>query len=159
MSLPSRTTLRGVADGKCIGVVGDKYRFLVTGAETEGKYAQWEATIFPGGGPPPHVHRREEEGFYILEGEITFYAGEEEILATAGMFVNMPIGSLHAFKNNTSSVARMLITVAPAGIEEMFFEVGQPLSTDQTPSAPSQEEIAKLLEIAPRYGIEIHLPH
>ena len=58
--------------GRTVAVVGDVYRFLVTGDETNGKYALWEAIVPPGGGPPPHVHSREEEGFYILAGEITF---------------------------------------------------------------------------------------
>src|SRR5437764_1283864 len=67
--------IRKPADGRAIAVVGDVYRFLATGEDTDGKYALWEATVPPGGGPPPHVHSREEEGFYVLEGEITFRAG------------------------------------------------------------------------------------
>src|ERR1019366_3413005 len=74
--------------GRTIAVVGDVYRFLATGDDTNGKYAMWEAIVPPGGGPPPHVHSREEEGFYILEGEITFQIGEERIVATAGIFAN-----------------------------------------------------------------------
>ncbi len=58
--------------GRTIAVVGDVYRFLATGDDTNGKYALFEALVGPGGGPPPHVHSREEEGFYVLEGEITF---------------------------------------------------------------------------------------
>ena len=65
-------TLKDTNAGRTVAVVGDLYRFLATGKETDGKYAQFEATVFPGGGPPPHIHRREEEGFFILEGEITF---------------------------------------------------------------------------------------
>jgi uncharacterized cupin superfamily protein len=48
------------------------YRFLATGEDTNGKYALWEAILPPGGGPPSHVHSRDEEGFHVLEGEITF---------------------------------------------------------------------------------------
>ncbi len=66
-------------------MVGDVYRFLATGEETSGKYAQWEANVPPGGGPPPHVHSREEEGFYILEGEITLQIGDGRLVATAVM--------------------------------------------------------------------------
>src|ERR1700710_2605568 len=70
-------TLRAANKGRTIAIVGDVYRFLATGDETDGKYAIWEAIVPPGGGPPPHVHSREEEGFYILEGEITFHVGLE----------------------------------------------------------------------------------
>ncbi len=88
-------------EGRTIAVVGDVYRFLVTGEDTNGKYALWEAIVPPGGGPPPHVHSREEEGFYILEGEITFTINGERLVATAGMFANMPVGTPHSFKNES----------------------------------------------------------
>src|SRR5471032_272054 len=109
-------TLRNPTEGRTIAVVGDVYRFLATGSETNGKYALWEAIVPPGGGPPPHVHSREEEGFYILEGEITIQIGAERVVASAGMFANMPVGSPHSFKNETNQPARMLISVAPAGL-------------------------------------------
>src|ERR1700686_3589776 len=153
-------TLRKPTEGRTVAVVGDVYRFLATGEDTNGKYALWEAIVPPGGGPPPHVHSREEEGFYILEGEITILVGENRLVASPGMFANMPVGSLHSFKNETDRPARMLISVAPAGLEKMFFEVGQPVPAGATTAPPpTKEEIEKLLTVAPRYGIEINLPH
>jgi quercetin dioxygenase-like cupin family protein len=152
-------TLTKLTAARTIAVVGDVYRFLATGEETNGAYAIWEAIVPPGGGPPPHVHAREEEGFYVLEGEVTLRAGDERIVATAGMFVNMPAGLAHSFKNESSRPARMMIMVAPAGLEQMFFEVGVPLADGSTAALPpSQEEIARLLAIAPEYGVEILLP-
>ena len=151
--------LKTLTEGRTIAVVGDVYRFLATGEDTNGQYAQWEAIVPPGGGPPPHVHSREEEGFYILEGEITFQIGDERVVATAGMFANMPVGTPHSFKNESNRPVKMLISVAPAGLEQMFFEVGVPVAQGATiASPPAKEEIEKLLEIAPRYGIEIRLP-
>ncbi len=147
------------SEGRTVAVVGDVYRFMATGDDTNGKYALWEATVHPGGGPPPHVHSREEEGFYVVEGEITFQVGEKRIVATPGTFANMPVGTPHSFKNESDKPARMLILVAPAGLEKMFFEVGVPLA-DGTATAlpPTQSEIEKLLSVAPTYGIEIKLP-
>lgn len=145
--------------GRTVAVVGDVYRFLATGAETEGKYTLIEAIVGPGGGPPPHLHRREEEGFYVIEGEITFTIEGRRVVAKAGAFANIPIGVPHAFTNETDRPARMLISLAPAGLEEMFFEFGVPLpegTTDCPP--PSQAEIEKLTAIAPRYGIELLVP-
>src|SRR4029079_1583096 len=83
--------------GRTIAVVGDVYRFLAMGEETNGKYALWEALVPPGGGPPLHVHSREEEGFYILDGAITFQVGDHRFVARAGTFANMPIGTPHSF--------------------------------------------------------------
>jgi len=132
---------------------------LATGEDTNGKYAMWEAIVPPGGGPPPHIHSREEESFYILEGEITFQINDQQLLAKAGMFANMPVGTPHSFKNESGQPARMLISVAPAGLEQMFFEVGVPLAEGATTALPpTKAEIEKLLETAPRYGIEIRLP-
>jgi quercetin dioxygenase-like cupin family protein len=152
-------TLRNSGEGRSVAVVGDVYRFLATGEDTNGKYAVMEAFVPPGGGPPPHVHGREEEGFYILEGEITFLIGEDRVVAATGTFANIPIGTLHAFKNETDRPARMLISVAPAGLEKMFLEVGVPVPPGTTVAPPpTPGEIEKLLSIAPRYGIEIRLP-
>mgnify|MGYP001166121467 CR=1 FL=1 len=153
-------TLRKHTDGRTIAVVGDVYRFLATGEDTNGRYAQWEAIVPPGGGPPPHVHSREEEGFYVLEGEITFQIGDQRVVATTGMFANMPVGTPHSFKNETQRPARMLILVAPAGLEKMFFEVGVAVTQGATSAPPPDKaEIERLLAAAPRYGIEIKLPH
>ena len=134
MNMPHQPTLRKPTEGRTIAVVGDIYRFLATGDETDGKYAMWEAIVPPGGGPPPHIHSREEESFLILEGEITFTVGAERITAAAGTFANMPVCSLHSFKNATDKTARMIISVAPAGLEKMF------------------------LAVAPKYGVEIKVP-
>ena len=156
---PMRRTIKQPGEGRTIAVVGDVYRFLATGEDTDGTYAMWEAIVPPGGGPPPHIHSREEESFYVLEGEITFQIGDERIVAQPGTFANMPVGSLHSFKNETGKPAKMLISVAPAGLEEMFFEVGQPVQAGETPPLPTKQDIEKLLTVAPRYGIEINLPH
>jgi len=154
----TQAVFRMPAEGRTIAVVGDVYRFLATGEDTNGKYAQWEAIVPPGGGPPPHVHSREEEGFYVLEGEITFTIGEERLMASAGMFANMPVGTTHSFKNESSKPAKMLISIAPAGLEKMFFEFGVPLQEDYTTALPpTKDEIEKLLAVAPKYGIEIKL--
>ena len=154
-----RPVLRPPGEGRVIAIVGDVYRFLATGAETGGRYATFEAIVPPGGGPPPHTHAREEESFYILEGEITFTVNGERVVAGPGTFASMPAGSQHTFKNESSRTARMLISVAPAGLEEMFLEVGRPLPEGaQTAPPPTREEIAALLAAAPRYGIEIQLP-
>ncbi len=126
--------------GRTIAVVGDVYRFLATGDDTNGKYALFEAIVGPGGGPPPHVHSREEEGFYVLEGEITFTINGERVVATAGMFANMPVGTPHSFKNESDKPARMLISVAPAGLEKMFMEVGVPLAEGATTALPPTKE-------------------
>jgi hypothetical protein len=125
-----------------------------TGCTLFGKLSCLQAAVLP-----PHVHSREEEGFYILEGEITFTVNGERVVAKAGTFANMPVGTPHSFRNESSRLAKMLISVAPAGLEKMFFEVGVPLAEGATTALPpTKAEIEKLLSVAPGYGIEILLP-
>ena len=160
MTMTHPATIRKPSEGRRIGVVGDVYRFLATGEETDGKYASFEAIVPPGSGPPPHTHSREEESFLVLEGEITFQLGNDRFVASEGTFLNMPVGSLHCFKNESGRSAKMLISVAPAGLEKMFFEVGQPMADDtEFAPPPNHADIEKLLEAAPRYGVEIKVPH
>ena len=157
--MSNRPTVTVPPQGRTVAVVGDVYRFLATGDDTNGKYAQWEAVVPPGGGPPPHVHSREDEGFYDLEGEITFTINGERFVATAGTFANMPVGTPHSFKNESDRPARVLISVAPAGLEQMFFEVGVPVAQGATTAPPpTTAEIERMLAVAQKYGIEIGLP-
>jgi len=142
--------------GKKIAAAGDLYTFLTEGENTSRSYALWEAVVPPGGGPPPHVQSREDEGFYVLEGEITFVADGQKVVARKGTFLNVPRGVLHTFKNESPADARMLILVAPAGMEKMFEEAGT-VFTDPSakPSPPTPEEMERMGSIATKYGIEI----
>ena len=119
---------------------GDEYRYLVTGSESNGAYFVMEALVPPGGGPPPHIQTREEEGFYILEGVVTFWAGEKEIEAGPGTFLHVPRGARHNFKNTSDRTARMLIIFAPAGIESML----EKMAADPD----------RYMEIGKQYGVE-----
>lgn len=129
-------------EGRTVGVVGDTYRFLGIGGDTDRAYMITEVTVAPGNGPPPHFHTREEEGFYVLDGELEFTADGETVRATAGTFLNLPKGSRHRFENVGATPARMLILCAPAGIEGFFDE-----ADGKGPEG--------VIEAAARYGIEI----
>ena len=76
------------------------------------------------------------------------------------MFANMPVGTPHSFKNESNKPAKMLTLVAPAGLEKMFMEIGVPLAEGATTALPpTRQDVEKLLAVAPKYGIEIRLPH
>jgi len=151
--------VRGPEDGECIYAGGDLYRFLAIKDETNGSYGLWEAIVPPGGGPPPHLHRNEEEGFYLIEGRITVYAEGMEIEAVPGSFVYLPRGSKHWFRNNSDSNAKMLVLVAPGGMEGMFRETGSAVEdrNDPIPSFTDAEK-QRILQVGSKYGIEIQKP-
>jgi quercetin dioxygenase-like cupin family protein len=145
-------------EGDIIDVVGDRYRFIAQGEQTNGRYALWEAIVFPGGGPPPHLHQREDEAFYVLDGEITFFTPEASFVAGSGDYVHLPLGGRHWFRNETDQPARVLIFSAPAGLEKMFYHVGIQVATMDAPrSLPKPDEKQVLGEIAGSFGLEIGL--
>lgn len=145
--------------GKTYSAVGDKYVMLATGDQTGGAYCLAEATVPPGGGPPPHYHTREEETFYVLDGEITFTVDDRTVVGGPGVFVQIPRGTTHAFKNQSAAPARMLIQCVPAGFEKFMAEFATELpGPDSPPLPPSPDEIGKLLAVAPRYGIVLLPP-
>jgi mannose-6-phosphate isomerase-like protein (cupin superfamily) len=73
-------------------------------------------------GPEAHVHNREDDSFYVLDGEITFWVDGEEIAAPAGTFVLVPPGLEHTFANETAAEARILNVHAPAGFDKRLLE-------------------------------------
>ncbi len=105
---------------KTIHGAGDEYAFLITGDESNGQYFAMEAVVPPGAGPPPHVQTREEEAFYVLEGEVVFWADGERVVGNRGTFLHVPRGVPHNFLNESEAPARLLIWFGPAGIETMM---------------------------------------
>lgn len=159
MSTTAQTVCLPPGEGAAFSAVGDVYRFLATGEQTGGAYALCEARVLPGGGPPPHIHHREDESFFILEGEITFLLGDRRVVAKAGSFIQGPRGVPHAFKNESSAPARMLVHVSPPGFEQFMAEFASPVASFDSPPVPvTQADIEKLLAVAPKYGIEILPP-
>lgn len=145
MAEPRKLKVVRPGEGGTVQVVGDTYRFLAVGGDTDRTYFVMEATISPGAGPPLHVHAREEEGFYVLDGELEFHADGTTLRAGPGTFLNLPQGSRHRFQNVGDRPARMLILCAPGGIEGFFTE-----ADGQGPEA--------LTKIAERFGITILPP-
>ena len=157
-SKPAPTTI-GIADGQTFSVVGDTYRILITGKETNGDYATIDMLIPPGGGPGPHSHAGFHESFYVIDGEIEVKSEASTFIAAKGSFVNIPKGGIvHCFKNKTDKVAHLLCTVVPAGLEELFLEIGKPVSPGEflPPPLMDAESATKLKEIAEWHGQKVY---
>jgi quercetin dioxygenase-like cupin family protein len=107
-----------------------------------------------GGAPPLHIHHREDETFYVIAGEITFFVGGQRIEATAGDFVFAPKDTPHAFLI-TSDRAEYLTTFFPAGVEQFFAEVAPRVMPGEPAPSPSEPDPAEFARIAASYGIEI----
>lgn len=115
-----------------ISMAGDTYTILVSGAETAGRHCLIDMHVPPGGGPPPHRHDFEEM-FTLLEGELEFTFRGETSTVRAGSTVNIPANAPHAFKNASGAAVRMLCMCTPAGLEEFFMAVGDPVDSRTAP--------------------------
>lgn len=147
------------SDLQHIALVGDIYTILLTGEQTNGKYCLIDMRIPPGGGPPPHRHDFEEM-FTVLEGQIQVTFRGQEITVRAGETVNIPANAPHFFRNVSDHPARMHCMCTPAGQEEYFLRVADPVSSATTsPPKFSEAELAergkKAADLAAQYHTEL----
>jgi quercetin dioxygenase-like cupin family protein len=137
------------------------FRFLgiptlmrATAETTNGAFGLMEHWEMPAGfASPYHTHQREDESFYVLEGEVAFVCGGEWLKAGPGAFVYGPRGIAHGFKVIGNAPARMLLMCSPGGFEGFVLEQATPIG--EPPSPPDME---KLMAMAAKYGIDIHGP-
>jgi quercetin dioxygenase-like cupin family protein len=142
-----------------ISVAGGIYTILVSGEQTGGRYCLIEMQVPSGGGPPPHRHDFEEM-FTILDGEIELNFRGEKHRASAGSTVNIPANAPHAFRNISDKPARLLCMCTPAGQEEFFMAVGDPVESRNAPppklsQAEQAERIQRAKALAARYRTEL----
>jgi quercetin dioxygenase-like cupin family protein len=133
------------------GAGGGIYRIVATAEETGNAHFGFEATEPPGGGPPLHIHTREDEFFLVLEGEITFFIGGVVTRVGAGGSAFVPRGAAHCFKNCSDRAARVLILFTPGDIEG-FFEYGAALDGG---APPNEVLLERLSDLAPAFGLEV----
>jgi mannose-6-phosphate isomerase-like protein (cupin superfamily) len=103
-------------------VLDELVTYKIPSRQTGGAYTLFEVTTQPGAGPPAHVQHREDECFYVLEGDYEFLIGGEVLRVGAGSLLYVPKGTLHSHKNVGEGVGRMLVIQTPGGLYESFFE-------------------------------------
>jgi quercetin dioxygenase-like cupin family protein len=133
------------------GAGGGVYRIVTTAKESGGQIFSFEASEPPGGGPPLHTHAFEDEYFFVLEGELTFYIDGHVIVAQAGESAFVPRGVVHCFKNCSDRNARVLVLFTPGKIEPVF-DFGLPVDGD----VPSDEHLYnRLSELGAQHGLTV----
>jgi quercetin dioxygenase-like cupin family protein len=124
------------------------------GGETGGTFAQIETDDPRAAATPVHVHHNEDETFYVLEGEITVLVGDGRIELAAGDFAFAPRGIAHAYIVR-SDRARMLTTLSPAGLEELFVELGEAVTDGEPPVEAPLLPMGELIRRFAAYGCEV----
>ncbi len=148
-------------EGLGLSVVGDSYRIVISGKQTEGAYAVIEMLIPPGHGPGPHAHANFQESFYVLDGEVEIKTENGNFTAGKGTFANIPLGGLvHCFKNKTDKVAHLWCVVVPAGLDTFFEEIGKPAAfgTFVSPPPLDPDGLKRLMVIAEKHGQKLFPP-
>src|SRR5829696_1763237 len=108
----------GAEDGEWFWGFGALWTIKASAEQTGGRFSLIEEFAPGGEGTPLHVHREDDETFYILEGELTFYLNEgQHTPASAGSFVHIPGGVIHAFKVDSETARYLIITTAQHGHE------------------------------------------
>ena len=141
-------------EGERIWFVADTLTLKATAASTGKSNTVVECLTAPGGGPPPHVHTREDEFWYVLDGTFEIRMGDEVHAVGPGGFAFVPRGTLHHFRNTAATPSRILLGFTPGGIEGFFRESGQPATNDGPAPSVDAAEIARMAAAAPKYGIE-----
>jgi quercetin dioxygenase-like cupin family protein len=140
-------------------VLGELVTRKVASEQTGGAYSLFEVLSQPQGGPPPHIQHREDEAFYVLEGEYEFLVEGRTLRMPAASLLYVPKGNLHAYKNVGEGTGRMLVSQTPGGLHERFFEdLGKLTNNTPTPGPEEPPNVQRIVTIAAKYGIEIS-PH
>ena len=123
----------GKDEGDAIWFFNGLFVVKAAAAETKNAFTLIEVQLPPGGGAPPHIHHGEEEGFYILEGELTVNCGDQSWTATPGTFAFLPRGIPHSFLVSESGPAKLLQLSSPSQFERFAAEMGEPATAMTLP--------------------------
>ncbi|HEU4672605.1 MAG TPA: quercetin 2,3-dioxygenase [Candidatus Limnocylindrales bacterium] len=149
-----RVVALGRGEGQSVWSIGGRFTVKADDATSDGRLALVEALAFRSTEPPLHVHHHEDEAWYVLDGQMTFYVADEAHVATAGSFVYAPMGLPHTFTVDVEPT-RVLVLSTPAGFEHFALELGTAATDDERPADLEMPSPDVLGPIGERYGIEV----
>jgi mannose-6-phosphate isomerase-like protein (cupin superfamily) len=136
-------------EGSTVWFLGRPMTVKATGAQTGGAFGLIEQEP-PSFGSPYHVHHREDETFYVLEGDVRFICGPQRWKVGPGAYLFLPRNIPHGYKVEETGPAKILILVTPAGFEQFVLEMSEP-----APAPDGRPDMEKLSAVAAKYGIDI----
>lgn len=127
---------------------------LISAKDTNGAFSLTHGFEIQGLEPPPHTHTREDESFYVMQGEMNFFVGDKTFNAKTGDWVFLPRNIQHTFQVVTPT-AEVLINLTPGGFENFFIEMSEPAQALVIPPKPAgPPDVQKIIEISSKYGIK-----
>jgi quercetin dioxygenase-like cupin family protein len=139
-SMSAKAVIRMPGQGKKVMLAGQPIVFLVTGEDSKNN-CMFEFTMPPGFSTGLHVHRVQEETFYVLDGECEWRVGDQLTLAKPGSFLFIPPGVPHSIDNASDRPMRMFLTVSPSGHEHYFEQLAQLVSRGEPPDVKAIGEL------------------
>jgi len=140
-----------VDGGQKVNVLGIPMFIRIHGRDTGGIVSAVESHDVAGGGPPPHIHRREDETFQVLEGDYEWTVGDQKFVAGKGTTIFAPRGIPHTYKYLGTTPGRLMCVITPSGFEGFFEDVG-------AMSEQEQQDIPRVIALASKYGLEFLPP-
>lgn len=138
-------------NGKPINILGTPMFIRIHGRDTNGTVSVVESHDLPDGGPPLHIHQREDETFQILEGEYEWTVADKKFIAKKGATIFAPRGIPHTYRYLGQTPGRLMCVITPSGFEGFFEEIG-------AMSPLEQQDIPRVMVIAEQFGLEILPP-
>ena len=146
---PVVTHLGETRESTVLDIFGQGMLVKVSGRDTGGSFAIMEDQTGPQQGPPLHRHSREDESFYVVEGQYVFEVDGKRIAAGPGSSVYAPKGTAHRFQNVGSTPGRVLVMVQPSGLDDFFRDI------DAAARSHAQPDLAVILPIFEKHGLEL----
>ena len=149
---------RPAGSGPATWAMGSLFERLINGAESGDQFGASIVTQPPGIATPLHTHTREAEAFYLLDGTMTYRAGDEIYHLSAGDFIYLPLGLPHAFRITDTAPARLLGLTLPGQLLGLYDKVGMPAGERRLPGDDGRsmpDEIARWNEFGTEYGLQV----
>jgi mannose-6-phosphate isomerase-like protein (cupin superfamily) len=137
--------------GTKVNVLGIPMSIRIHGRDTGGIASAVESHDVPNGGPPPHIHHREDETFQVLEGDYEFTVGDKSFVAKKGTTIFAPRGVPHTYRYLGQTPGRLMCIITPAGFEGFFEAIGA-LTPEQ------QHDIPRVIAVGKEFGLEFPPP-
>ena len=120
----------------------------------DGEYTLIDMLVPPGDQPPLHVHRNADEGFLVLDGEVSLWAGDEHVVLRPGQFANAPAGVPHTYRVTSDERARMVVSSNTGDLAAFVQAYGEPAARRELPE-PAAPDAERLGRLAAEHGIDL----
>lgn len=144
----------GRDEGPAVWFLNSLVVIKATAKQTGNAFGLFENLVPVGFESPYHVHRAEDETFYVLDGEVEFISGDSLITGGPDSYVFLPRDIPHGFRVAGTAPARVLVLTTPGGFEGFVTEMGEPASSLTLPD-PTEPDMDKLMGLATKYQLEI----